>query len=78
MSSSLIIFGVAFISIVALVFAARKWGINFATKEFHKDTAKEVIRISGEASDARKEVGSLSDASVDERLHDIGGFRTDK
>jgi len=78
MSSNLIILGVLALLILALALAARKWGVSSTKQEVGKDTTKEVTRISKEASDARSEVGSLSDAGVDQRLHDIGGFRTDK
>jgi len=76
MSTGLIIFGTIVVLLVALMFAAKKWG-GFGVKvKQAEDSFKEIVNAQDRAADAARRVGgSLSDDELNERLRKHGAFR---
>jgi hypothetical protein len=72
MNSGLVLLSVLGLGLVALVFAARRWGKASVKEDVYKNTVKELLKIREASADAEKSVGALTSDELNERLRDAG------
>jgi hypothetical protein len=72
MNSGLVLLGVLALGLVALVFAARRWGKASVKSDVSKGTIKELLRIRKASLDAEKDVSALTSDELDEFLREAG------